>query len=258
MMKRTVSLLMAVAVLLAALSAWGMPTRITVKVRTKDAKFLGTSMGGALVTIRDADTGVLLAKGVTAGSTGNTERIMKKPRGRHQPLSDDASAKFTATIDIDEPTRVEVSAFGPLAQRQAANTVSLTQWLIPGRDIVQGDALLLEMPGFAVDILAPAAHARLADTELPLRLEIQANVVMMCGCPLTPGGIWDAAAYEVKALVKRDGIPYGELPLTYAGTPSRFGAPLEIAKPGSYEIIVYAFDPVSGNTGVDKTTVVVE
>jgi hypothetical protein len=258
MLKRTVTLLLSIAVLLSAISAWAVPTRVTVKVRTKDAKFLGTSMGGALVTIRDTDTGELLAKGVTAGSTGSTERIMKKPHERHVPLSDDTSAKFMATIDIDEPTRVEVEAFGPLAQRQAANTVSLTQWVIPGRDIVRGDALLLEIPGFAVDVLSPPAHGKHAAEDLPLKLDIQANVVMMCGCPLTPGGTWDAGAYEVKALVKRNGALLLELPLPYAGTPSRFGAPLAITTAGAYEITVYAFDPVTGNTGVDKTTVVVE
>ena len=110
MLKRTVSLLLSAAILLSALSAWAVPTRITVTIRSKDAKFLGTSMGGALVTIRDADTGELFAKGVTAGATGTMNLIMKKPHERHVPLSDDTSARFTATIDIDEPTRVEVKA----------------------------------------------------------------------------------------------------------------------------------------------------
>ena len=57
----------------------GIATQITVKVRTKDAKFLGTSMGGALVTLRDEQTGELLSKGVTQGSTGDTEHILQTP-----------------------------------------------------------------------------------------------------------------------------------------------------------------------------------
>ncbi|UCH45614.1 MAG: hypothetical protein JSV11_02615 [Nitrospiraceae bacterium] len=37
--------------------------------------------------------------------------------------------------------------------------------------------------------------------------------------------------------------------------PSTFQATAEVSKKGIYEIIVYAFDPKTGNTGVDKKTV---
>lgn len=47
------------------------PTKITVRAKAKDAKFIGTSVGGALILIRNADTGELLASGRTEGSTGN-------------------------------------------------------------------------------------------------------------------------------------------------------------------------------------------
>ena len=59
-------------------------TRVMVRARTKDAKFIGTSMGGALVVIRKADTGEVLASGLTSGGTGDTRRIMNDPhvRGR--------------------------------------------------------------------------------------------------------------------------------------------------------------------------------
>jgi len=39
----------------------GTPTKITVRVIARDGKFLGDDIGGALVTIRDAHTGELLA-----------------------------------------------------------------------------------------------------------------------------------------------------------------------------------------------------
>jgi hypothetical protein len=107
-------------VLLAAPAALAVPTHITVRVQTKDAKFLGTSMGGALITIKDAHTGEVLTTGRTAGGTGNTTHIMKTPVTRGVPLSDDTAAKFSTTLDLDEPRLIEVTAYGPLANRQAA------------------------------------------------------------------------------------------------------------------------------------------
>ena len=39
--------------------------------------------------------------------------------------------------------------------------------------------------------------------------------------------------------------------------PSTFQGKADVSKTGTYEIIVYAFDPKTGNTGVDKKTVIV-
>jgi len=167
------------ALLLGLLCAVGpvfaVPTHITIRVKTKGAKFLGTSMGGALIVIRDAETGELLAKGITSGGTGNTERIMKAP-GR-VPVSDEGSAKFTTTIDIDGPRLLEVAAYGPLSQRQAANRVSATQWVIPGKDITGGDGWMMELPGLAVQILSPRSHVLFQG--VPQTVPIEANITMM-------------------------------------------------------------------------------
>lgn len=234
------------------------PTRITVTVRSKDAKFIGTGMGGALVTIRSVDNGELLAKGVTVGTTGNTERIMRPPVARGAVLSDELSARYTAEIDIGEPTLLEIRALGPLAQRQAAASVAITQWAVPGKHLTTGDGVLLELPGLALDILSPPAHTVIDAESLPATVEIRAHVVMMCGCPITPGGLWDAGKYEVKALLKKDGKPFAELPLDYAGDPSMFRGSLDVKTPGAYQLTVYAFNPATGNTGVDSTTIVVQ
>ncbi|HEY6871768.1 MAG TPA: hypothetical protein VI298_03460 [Geobacteraceae bacterium] len=239
-------------------TAMATPTQLTVMVRAKDAKFIGDSMSGVLITIRNADTGELLAKGVTAGTTGDTENTMKKPRQRGAPLSDAKSARFNATIDISEPTFLEIHGYGPLAQRQSAGTVSVTQWVIPGKHVNSGDGILLEMPGFAVAILAPPPHLHLPTDELPAKIEVRANVIMMCGCPVTPGGLWDANRLEVRALVRKNGKPGGGFPLAYAGEPSQFAGSLAVSGEGVYEVTVYAHDPSNGNTGVDTTTVVVQ
>jgi hypothetical protein len=207
-------------------------------------------MGGVLVTLRDADTGELLARGTTAGSTGDTDRIMREPHPHGTPLSTEESASFTATLDLDEPRWIEVTAFGPLGQRQSANRASVTQWIVPGRPITGGDALRLEMPGFVVDALSPAAHARLQG--LPREVTLSANVTMMCGCPITPGGLWNADAFEVVAILKRNGESIGTLPLTYAGETSRFQGTWKIDTAGVYEAVIYAYDPANGNTGLDR------
>jgi hypothetical protein len=58
----------------------------------------------------------------------------------------------------------------------------------------------------------------------------------------------------VKAIVKHNGEAAGTVPLVYADNPSTFEGSLNITKAGTYEIIVYSFDPATGNSGVDKTT----
>jgi hypothetical protein len=151
------------AMLFAATTTLAVPTHITVRVKTKDAKFLGTSMGGALVTITNAQTGEQLAKGVTEGSTGNTGLIMIRPHERGIPLSDERSAKYAATIDIDEPTQIAVTAQGPLSEPHAINTV-------------QTDALMLELPGLMVKLMSPVKGKTYNKTD---NIEIQTTVRMM-------------------------------------------------------------------------------
>jgi hypothetical protein len=159
-----------------ATTALAVPTHITVRVKTKDAKFLGTSMGGALVTIKNAGTGELLAKGITEGATGNTNTIMINPHVRGVPISDERSAKFTATIDINEPTQIEVAAQGPLSVPHSVNTVMITQWVVPGKHINRGDALMLELPGLMVKLLSPLQGKTYNKAD---NVEIQTTVRMM-------------------------------------------------------------------------------
>lgn len=249
----TVLCALLLATTLAAAPAAAEDTRLAVRVISEGAKFVGTSMGGVLVTVEDADTGELLANGRTAGSTGDTGRIMRDAHVRPSVLSSEGSAAYRTTLDLDEPTKLRVTALGPLAQRQAANEVSATLWAVPGRHLDGGDGVLLELPGFAVDVLAPPSHVRRGTGTV----ELAANVTMMCGCPITPGGLWDADAFEVGAIVYRDGERVDELPLEYAGSASQFAAEWTVAEPGAYEVVVFAHDPEHANTGLDRTTFVV-
>lgn len=239
---------------LAAVSAStaAIETHIDIRVISRGAKFIGTSMGGVEILIRDADTGELYAQGVTVGGTGDTGRIMQQAHKRNGVLAGNNAAVFSASLDLHEPRRLQVIATGPLAQRQAANTVTATQWVIPGRHLTAGNGWLLEMPGFVVDVLEPPAHVSLSG--LPQPVGIRANVVKMCGCPVMPGGLWDANDYEIRAIVRRNGELAEEHTMRYGGKASQFEGTLELKQPGSYEVTVYAHDPVTGNTGLDKTT----
>jgi hypothetical protein len=246
-----------VALLILALAfapgAEAVETEVSVRVISKGAKFVGTSMGGVAVTLRDADTGEILATGVTAGSTGDTQRIMREPLPHHAPVSTEGAAVYEALLDLDEPRRIEVTARGPLGQPQAIQTVSATQWVVPGKPVTGGDAFVLELPGFVVDVLGPPAHV----VTSPGTMEVRANVTMMCGCPIEPGGLWDADGYEVAAIVRRNGERIGEVPLEYAGSTSQFRGEVDANAPGAYELVVYAYDPANGNTGLDRTTFIV-
>jgi hypothetical protein len=227
-------------------------TAIDVRVISKGAKFVGTSMGGVEVVIRDAETGEILARGETAGSTGDTDKIMKDKVLHHDPVATPDAAVFHGVVDIAEPRRIEVTARGPLGQPQAINTATATQWLVPGKPVTGGDGFLLELPGFVVDVLAPPAHVRLSGDARSV--PVRANVCMMCGCPITPGGLWDAERFEIAAIVYRDGQQLRQVPLAFGDQASQFHTSLEIDRAGVYEVVVFAHDPHSGNTGVDKTT----
>lgn len=250
---RSVAALLALFLLPAA-PALAVDTEITVRVLSKGAKFVGTSMGGVRVVLRDADTGEILAEGVTRGTTGDTDRIMRETHTTHAPVATEEAAAFRTTLDLDAPRRIEVVATGPLAQPQAANRVSSTQWVVPGKHVTAGDAWRLVLPGFVVDVQGPPAH-QVRSADEPVRLH--ANVTMMCGCPIEPGGLWDADRFQVRALLSRNGKPEDEVDLAYAGATSQFTATLEDLEPGAWQATVYAYDPLNGNTGVDHTTWIV-
>ena len=228
-------------------------TEVMIRVQSKDAKFIGTSLGGARIIVKEEETGKVLAEGITHGSTGDSEVIMNTPLSRGNRLTDENTAGFLAKLDINKPVFVTIEAIGPVSKKQAAVKTTTQQWIIPGKHI-KGEGIILEIPGFVVDILSPQTHESIdANTEI----EITANVVMMCGCPVTDGGLWDANDYEVKALITKEGTEETEIALKVLAKPSTFKGTLNLS-PGNYEITVYAFDPETGNTGLDKTNIIIQ
>jgi hypothetical protein len=244
----------------------GIPTQIEVRVIAKDGKYLGDDIGGALVTIHDVHTHELLARGATSGGSGQ-QNLMDICVTRSEVLPVDGASVFTASLDLAEPRLIRVTAYGPLAAQQSANTVSLTQWVCPGKNIAggaQGGGFLLEIPGLVVQILNPPTH--FLPKTAPRDIEIRANVTMMCGCPIGKPP-WNPEQFDVMAVIRRGEYYSAELPLKYDenapyAAPSQFVNKWPVPKnetgqPEIYEIIVSAFQRKTGNTGADKATVII-
>lgn len=219
------------------------PTHVTVRVLAKDAKFIGTSMEGAAITIENAANQELLAKGLTQGATGDTKTIMKTPKQRGDQLSSEDSAAFNTTLELTEPTKVKISATGPMNLGDNAVTVSAEYWLIPGKHMNHKDAILLEMPGFyMVSELKPGS----AENQVTVSSELR----MMCGCPIEPDGLWDANQYEIEAYLLKDGKEIARKAMKFVET-SQFSATFDLSGAGSYQVITHAYDRETSNTGYD-------
>lgn len=64
------------------------PTRVVVRALSNDAKIIQDPVGGARITIRDAETGEVLAQGLQTGDSGSTDKIMRQPRERGATIYD--------------------------------------------------------------------------------------------------------------------------------------------------------------------------
>jgi len=137
------------------------PTKIIVRVISKDAKVIGSGVGGALVRIKNLETGEVLAQGKQEGGTGDTDLIMVQPRQRGEAVYGTPSAAlFQAEIPLSKPTPVEIYAEAPLGHLQAIQKGTKTLMLIPGKHIL-GEGVLIELDGLIVSILEPAPAAGL-------------------------------------------------------------------------------------------------
>lgn len=249
-------LMLLAAALLAVLQpqeAMAEPTQVTVRVLAHDAKFIGTGMGGIRVILRNADSGEILDQGLIEGSTGDTGDLVVHPRERQVQLSRSGGAQWVGTIDIDAPTRIKVEAQGPLAAGSNVQQASVTFWALPGQHVA-GDGILLTLYGLTVHPVSPAPHQNFRPGA---EVFVEAHVVTLCGCPIMPGGLWDADKYQIRALVHSAEGPVTEFPLEFTGTVNRFAGRFTPPQAGSYKIFITAADEAQNNYGVGITSIVV-
>lgn len=243
----------------------GSTTKVEVRVLAKGGKYIGDDIGGAQVDIQDAYSGELLASGVTRGGAGPAD-LMSKPLTRAQLPSTENAACFTAELALTGPRLVRVTARGPLAGMGSANTVSATEWVWPASSDAAGAAavFLLEIPGLVVQIVNPPTH--LKPVSRMESVSIQANVTMMCGCPIgTNDTPWFPKDFVVRAVVT-GGNHTDEVLLAYddkveKGAPSQFTGvwkvPADIPANTPCLITVFASEQVMGNTGLARGTVII-
>jgi hypothetical protein len=155
--------------------AQGVPTKVMVRAVSRDAKVIGDKVGGARITIRELATGKVLAEGLQKGETGSTDLIMVQPHKRGAVVYDTpGTAGYLATLMLQRPTVVEITAEGPLGTPQSTQRVSKTTLLVPGQDVV-GEGIILEIHGFTVALIAPARESRIS---IGQSFEVRATVTL--------------------------------------------------------------------------------
>lgn len=90
-----------------------------------------------------------------------------------------------------------------------------------------------------------------------MRMLGQQRRTMLCGCPIEPGGLWDADEMRITVRLFRDGRTVDQADLTWSGEASTFTGSLEADRPGRYRIELLALQPAAGNFGHATRTVVV-
>jgi len=259
-------------------------TRITVRVQARGGKFLGDDIGGAVVTIRDAQTGELFATGTTAGVSGtlspsyaanaSLSTIVTPATGQSTVqwlLAVDTDSRktntssFTATLFLDRPRLLGFEVFGPLGGLQSAHRVTATQWIVPGQDLTQPPGLVLLLPGLLVQVMSPATHTAFPPSSSPTALDLVANVAMMCGCPINDepsDNPWVPGDFDVSAQIREVGGPLLDtvtLAFNQTHTSGLFAGTWQMPSnrttdPIFYEAIVSARQLSTGNVGTGTVT----
>lgn len=230
--------------------AQGVTTRVMIRAVAHDAKIIGSGVGGARISVFDARTGTLLARGMQEGGSGDTQKLVAEPRARGASVYDtEQAAGFLAELQLEGPTQVRIEAEGPLTNPAATQRVTRTMLLVPGQDVL-GDGVILELYGFAVELLEPSSDlTHTSGSDLP----VKARVTMLCGCPTEPGGTWDSSDYTIEARLVQDGEVLQTAPLAYAGETSIYEGTISVPVVESEEglsLQVLAMDAARANFGM--------
>lgn len=229
------------------------PTTVLVRVVAHGAMVLGREVGGARVTITDVTSGHILATGLQQGEAGDQNQIMRTPHLMEEPIySSRPSAAFTATLELQKPTLVQISAEGPLAYPTALQRASKTLLLIPGQDLTH-DGIVLHLYGYLVQIERPKPRdALIAKDDVKLR----ASVRTLSGSLVRPHGDWDSRKIRIYGEVLIGDRIIERLQLFYDEGSRTFEAPFFVPPskdvPDGITLRVIATDLSTGNSGMDQ------
>jgi hypothetical protein len=229
-------------------------TTILVRVVAHGSMVLGKEVGGARVTITNVATKQVLATGIQQGAAGDQNQIMRTPRLMEEPhYSSRPAAAFTATLNLLQPTLVEVTAEGPLAYPVSSQRASTTVLLIPGQDMTN-DGVVLHLYGYLVQIEHPKqGEPLIAKDDVPLR----ASVRTLSGALVRPHGDWDSRKIHIYGELMIGDVVIERLQMFYSGERATFEAPffvpLEKDAPDGITLRVIAADPASGNFGIGQS-----
>lgn len=238
-------------------------TQLQVWVQARGGKFLGDDIGGAWVTVRDSQTGELLADGATSGDSGQlvpdyvpgaSQRPIITP-GSAPTISwlvpQSTTASFRVELRLRHPTMLEIAVFGALGGLQTAHRAVATQWALPGDQLT----VSIEISGLILQVMEPVTHLELPSVGLPVSL--QAKVAMMCGCPIQEGMPWVPADFDVSAQIRAAGSSaLTRVPLAFSSgnVPGIFEGLYTVSQPGFYSATIQAVQRSTGNTGAGEVT----
>jgi hypothetical protein len=239
----------------AATKSQGVPTSLVVRVVGSHGMPLGDSVGGAAVTIRDVETGAVLASGKQTGPSGDLRAIMQTPRlPTEQMYSTKDSAAFKVDLVLSKPTLVEVIGEGPLSFPAAKRRASKTILLYPGKTMT-GDGVVLQLYGLIVQIEAPKPDRPLGIGDAVI---IRATVRMMCDCIVEPYGNWDSRKMSLYGEVRGDDKVIGQVEFFHQGPKGLFQGDYTIPKwlksKDRLTLRVVASDAEGINVGYDEIT----
>lgn len=223
-------------------------TTIVVRVVAHGAMVLGREVGGARVTITDAETKQVLAAGIQQGDAGDQNQIMRTPHLMEEPVySARPAAAFTTTVELRKPTLVEVAAEGPLAFPQSMRRAAKSVLLIPGQDLT-GDGIVLHLNGYIVQIEHPkAGEPLIAKHDVALK----ASVRTLSGTSVRPHGDWDSRKIRIYGELLIGERIVERLQLFYSNDTSTFDSPffvpLDKEAPDGITLRVVVGDAAAGN-----------
>lgn len=226
-------------------------TEVVVRVVAHGAMVLGDNVGGARVTITDLETGQLLAAGLQQGEAGDQNQIMRTPRLMEEPrYTSRPSGSFRATLALDHPTMVEITAQGPLSYPAAMRKASTTVLLIPGRDMTN-DGIVIPLYGYIVQIENPPPGQPLMAKD---DVKFAASVRTLSGSPIRPHGDWDAQKLDIHGEVLIGDRVVEQLQMFYSSSSNLFETaffvPPPTEAPNGITLRVVAADKAGVNFGL--------